>query len=158
MKRIICPWHSFKNTKRIIMPNRRCRNSNGQGIIEGAVLLVLIVGAGVLSTAFIFNCGAAVLYKTKLSMITTQAARWACCVSDSRDLQSETQTYVQQMMTVVGIKPSSLNVTAQQVNSGGQSAVVVSVSNQFPIIFGEGSFVPAQIQVCDTECSTLPSN
>jgi hypothetical protein len=121
-------------------------------LIEGALGLVMVIGVGVMSAMLVLNSGVGAFFKNKLSMITNQAVQFAVSHSQDADadLQAETKTFVQQLMPNVGLTPSNLNVTVKFTTTGTQTGLLVSVSNNFPLL-GNGTMFPAQMQMSDTE-------
>src|SRR5271154_285017 len=138
------------------MKNRNHRRSSkGQVLVEGELGLAMVTGGGVLAALLVLNSGVGVFAKDKLVMVTGQAAQFAVTNSSDADLEAETKTFVQQLMPTVGLKPQNLNVTLKLTTVGMQTGVLVSVSNNFTII-GNGTIMPAQLQMTDTEfaCNT----
>jgi hypothetical protein len=132
----------------------RC-NQKGSGIVEGVVGLWMVIGAGVCAALLVLNSGAGIYFKEKLVIVTNMAAQFASAHSSDSNLDSEVQNYVQSLLPECGMTPSQLNVhvTAPATfiaNGQQQTGVQVVVSNQFNL-FGNGTVLPCQIQLSDTE-------
>jgi hypothetical protein len=129
---------------------RRRRSCRGQALIEGALGVVLVLGGGVLASMLVLNSGFGALFKNKISLVANQAAQFAVSHASDSDLQSETNTFVEQLMPEVGLTPRNLNVTLKLTTTGTQTGVLVSVANDFSIL-GNGTMFPAQLRMSDTE-------
>ena len=128
------------------------RTSKGQVLIEGVLGLTMVLAGGVLAAFLVLNSGIGVFAKDKLVIVTGQAAQFAVANSSDPELEAETNTFVQQLMPTVGLKPQDLNVTLKLTTVGLQTGVLVTVSNSFPII-GNGTLMPVRLQMSDTEFS-----
>ena len=135
----------------------RTRSQKGQGIIEGAVGLVLIIGGAVIGALLILNCGAGIFFKNKLLVVSTQAAQYAAAHSHDSGVNDEVTAYVQHLMQQVGMTPNNLAVSTNAATIDGQNGMTVAITNSFPL-FGNGSVLPCQIQLNDTEFAAIGSS
>jgi hypothetical protein len=131
---------------------RMRRTPRGSTLIEGACGLVLVIISSVLSLVFVVDSGTGMLFRTKLLMVTAQAAQYAASHQTDIDVQGETQTFVQNQMPNIGLVPYDLKVSVVQNTMNGVAGEQVTVTNKF-LLFGKGflSFVPDSIQLADTE-------
>jgi hypothetical protein len=131
------------------------RNCRGSGIVEGVIGLLVVIGGAVGGTLMVLNSGAGIFFKEKLVIVTSMAAQYAAAHSSDSNLQSEVTEYAQKLMMQCGMAPSNMEVVLTNpatftVNGQPQTGVSVAVNNKFPL-FGNGSLLPAQIQMGDTE-------
>ena len=132
--------------------NRHKRASNGTILIEGALGLLMVTFGAILAVALLLNSLVGAAYKTRLALVTNQAAQFAAANSPS-----QTTAFVKQLMGQVGLAPHSLSVSCRQTSVAGQVGMQVSIANQFPVL-GNGTIMPMQLQICDTEFAAFNTN
>jgi hypothetical protein len=124
------------------------RTAKGQILLEGALGFVMVTFGCILALILVINSCVGAAYKTRLATVTNLAAQYAVNQSSG-----QTTTFVQQLMRTLCMTPNHLKVTLQPATIDAQTGVLVSVSNQFPIL-GNGTYVPMQLQITDTEFAT----
>lgn len=131
---------------------RVSRNQKGQGIIEGAVGLVMVLGAGIVAMMFILNSGVGMYYKQKLMPVTNLAAQFAAAHASDSNVDEETANFVRDLMPKLCMAPSNLQVKVETITVGSEPAMQVTVSNSFPL-FGTGGASGATnlLALSDTE-------
>jgi len=106
----------------------------------------MIIGGGILVTFLILNSGVGMLCQYKIMLVTGQAAIFAAGHQADSDIQSETQTFVQDLMPTVGLNPSGPVVKVIPTTVHGVAGEQVTVSNQF-LMFNTST----RIRLTDTE-------
>jgi hypothetical protein len=136
------------------------RKADGSGIVEGTVGLMLVIGGGVMASLFLLNCGMSAYFKQKLEIVSNAAAQYAATLPPSDDLPTKTtltQQFVQQLMPQVGVRSINLSVNLDNSTVGTQTGISATVTNCFPL-FGNGSILPATIQLSDSSWATTSGN
>ena len=143
----------------------RRRLARGSGIAEAVVGMLLVTGASVMGILFLLNSGSAIFYKEKLVILANLAAQYAAQNFTDSNLQVDTEKYVENIMPHLGLKSSDLNVAVTspvtiKTNNVPLIGVQVQISNKF-LLFGDGSAIPATVQLSDLEfapnASTMPA-
>src|SRR5277367_6915217 len=101
------------------------RNQRGQGLIEGALGLIMVLGGAIIAVLLILNSGTGIFLKMKIGLVTAQAAQYAAVHQTDANVQGETQAFVEALMPNVGLTPKQLTVTVVQcVVNGAQGEQV----------------------------------
>lgn len=131
------------------------RPMTGSGIVEGVVGLVLIIGTTVLASLLLINTGVATYNKEKIGFVADQAAAFATSCTNMSTRQADVSSFVDNLLTQMGLNASNTNVTVSDVAVGQWAAVSVSVTSNLPTIMSSGfsNLLPQQIQVSDTAVS-----
>jgi hypothetical protein len=134
--------------------SRSSRTAKGQVLIEGAIGLILVIGGCMLAVVLVLNSSVGACYKSRLAVVTNMATQFAVTKSTDAGLSAETNTFVQQLMSQAGMAPYNLTVTVKLATIDTQPGVLVSISNQFPVL-GNGTLIPMQLKVADTEFGAI---
>jgi hypothetical protein len=136
---------------------RGLRSSCGQGIIEGVIGLILVMGGAVLGTLLLLNSGSAMYLKEKLAIVTAQSAKYAAGLSPTSDVTGSTTQFVRDLLPQFGLTPSSdLTVQTSETTISGSPAVQVSVTTGIPL-FGNGTVFPLSVKLTDSSACLLSS-
>ncbi len=126
------------------------RNRRGQGIIEGAIGLIMVLGAGIAATLLLLNSGAGMYFKQKLMPVAYLGAQFAAGHSADPNVSDETRQYIEQLMPKVGLKPANLGVDVLLITVEDEPSIQVTVTNNFPL-FGNGSDITGVLRLSGTE-------
>jgi hypothetical protein len=122
------------------------RGQKGSAIVEGALAICMVITSTSLAALLLINCGCLMFFKMKLTHVNYQAAAYAAAHGGDSALQEETADFVKTMMSQMGLAPNNLMVAVRQTRVEENPAVIVTVTNDFPI-FG----VTSKIAICDSE-------
>jgi hypothetical protein len=124
--------------KRAANSKNTYRNRSGQAMAEGAAMLVVMSIFLVLGILLLVNCGVAAFYKQKIAAISTAAANFAA-TQPKEIRQAETEQYVREAVTTMGLAYSNVAVPAvETVKIHGQDTVCVHLKvNGLPLV-GQG--------------------
>jgi hypothetical protein len=128
------------------------RTVSGQGLIEGAVSVCLIIAASIGAVLFILNSGSGMFFKEKLAYASHLAANYAAAHAGDSDVESETSIFVEALMPQMGLSPSNLEVEVNEISVQENNGFKVTVTNSFPLFGGgSGGLMPAFMRLSDTE-------
>ncbi len=127
----------------------KLRRHQGAVLVEGVVALMLIIAGAIGGTLLLVNTGCATYYKEKLGFVDNQAATFAGNqvaqgVSDT-DVQTQTETYVNDLLQKFGMPPAqdvTVTIDANYVTVASKLANLT--------LIGDGSILPFSVSVQDT--------
>lgn len=132
--------------------NRKCtkRRCNGATIGFAVAIVVLIVMLSLLLSLLLVNSGSSILYQEKLGRINQLASSFAASHAQDGNLQEETQSYVQDMMSLMGLNVDGTTVSILQTTTNNVPSIKVTITNRFNLI-GMGDILPRQVTLMDSE-------
>lgn len=130
------------------------RSSQGSGIIEASVGLMLIIGVTVLAVLLLLNTGIASYNKEKIGYVANQAALFATSLNNANKPTRLTnvRTFVDTLFTQMGVKASNTSVQVTDVAVGKWAGIKVSVATDLPTLNSSAlsAMLPPQLHVSDT--------
>ena len=139
------------------MVNKRrskARSGRGQGIVEGVVGLVIVIGGGVLASLLLVNTGVSAFYKERIGYVTQKAADFAAIKYGNEGAESATKAFTSDLLKASGL-PDLGDFSIEKISVGGQDAVRVNVTVAGLVLFGSGDVLPKTISLQDHAVSPM---
>jgi len=116
--------------------------------------MCMVLSSAVIATLLIMNSGCLLFYKTKLTHVNYLAAAYAAAHDGDNDLNQETIEFTKSAMTDMNLIPNNLQVTVKTLQLQENSAVQVTIANDFPIAGVSNGTTPSTIKLEDTELAS----
>ena len=139
------------NTARSLTSGRRTRGMTMLAA-ELSIFVPLIVVGGFL----LLDAGLMSLQKQKLSFVLIQTANYLVNLPPEDDPIKPAEGLIKDLCKKSGLSYSNLNIKVEKTSIGDNEALSVTAKANFPLL--QGSALPVEIAMQDTEVAIIPAN